>query len=56
MVSFIELKSELEAKLERKLCNNEVKFLQWMYERYTQEQLKNSPTDLCSGLQTLLAR
>lgn len=39
MISFLQICNEVTEKLGRRLHENEVKFLQSMYERYTKEQL-----------------
>ncbi|WP_010648443.1 hypothetical protein [Oceanobacillus massiliensis] len=40
MKSFFQICNSTTEKLGRKLQEDEVKFLQWMYERYTKEQLE----------------
>jgi len=40
MKSFFQICNETTEKLGRKLQDEEIKFLQWMYERYTVEQLE----------------
>ncbi|GAA0425280.1 MULTISPECIES: hypothetical protein [Virgibacillus] len=40
MVSFLEICKDMEKKLGRKLQDNEIRFLQWMYKRYKEEQPK----------------
>ncbi|MGP4106208.1 hypothetical protein [Virgibacillus sp. L01] len=41
MKSFLHLLEDTEKKLGRQLYENEVEFLQWVYERYTREQQVN---------------
>lgn len=41
MQSFLHLLEDTEKKLGRQLYENEVEFLQWVYERYTREQQVN---------------
>ncbi|MBP2076271.1 hypothetical protein [Oceanobacillus polygoni] len=40
MESFFTISNVMTKKLGRKLQDEELKFLQWMYERYTEEQLE----------------
>lgn len=38
MKSFLQVLNDTEEKLGRQLWENEVVFLQWVYERYTEEE------------------
>ena len=40
MESFLQVLNDTEKKLGRQLWENELIFLQWVYERYTKEQKK----------------
>ncbi|GAB3048169.1 hypothetical protein [Virgibacillus ainsalahensis] len=42
MESFLQVCEDTKEKLGRQLHENELEFLQWMYERYTEEQLKKT--------------
>lgn len=42
MESFLEVCEDTSKKLGRKLQEEELKFLQWVYERYKQEQRSHS--------------
>ncbi|WP_169792886.1 hypothetical protein [Lentibacillus amyloliquefaciens] len=44
MWSFTEMRENTERKLGRGLHENELAFLQWVYERYAQEQKKMNTT------------
>jgi len=40
MKSFVHVCEDIKERLGRQLQENEIKFLQWLYERYEEEQSK----------------